>query len=70
MILSGNPAIASRMRIVDFSSAWTDTPAGVLIPYPVPKNNLAAIIKPFEWKVRKILPSLFFAIIVQMNLIF
>jgi len=49
--LSGNPAIAARMRIVDFSTAWTDTPVGVLIPFPIAKNYLTAIVKPFEWKV-------------------
>ena len=64
MILSGNPAIASRMRIVDFSSAWTDTPVGVLIPFPIGKNHLAAIVKPFEWKVDTVLTNHFYSSVI------
>ena len=51
MILAGNPVIASRMRIVDFSISWIDTPVGLLIPFPTEQSNYKAIVKPFEWKV-------------------
>ena len=48
MVLGGTASTSNRIKIIDFSTPWLETPIGFLIPYPTSNENIAAIVKPFD----------------------
>ena len=51
MALCATVASASRIKMFDFPTPWTDESLQLLIEYPTSTENLAAIIKPFDYQV-------------------
>jgi len=44
-------ASSFRIKYLDFTIPWLDSPLSFLIPYPTSSENIAAIVKPFDYKV-------------------
>ena len=50
--LGGFLATSLDVKTIDFSAPWTEAPCFFLIPFPTSSENIAAIVKPFDLKVK------------------
>ena len=50
LVLTGNVASSLYSKYVDYSAVWSTTPLSFLIPYPTSSENIAAVIKPFDFR--------------------
>ena len=63
LVLGGTASTSNRIKKIDFSTPWLETPIGFLIPYPTSNENIAAIVKPFDLTVITLIHILFYFII-------
>ena len=53
LVLTGLTAQSFNFKTIDYSTPFAQTPLNFLIPYPTSTENLAAIVKPFDFKVKQ-----------------